>query len=75
MKYQVNGPEGFPISREGFDTVSEAVVAAAKFITRFIHQGYYVDGNMTRRTLDWVAERLSVYVEDEEEYEEEGECA
>jgi hypothetical protein len=59
MKYQINGPEGYPIHPEGYETLDEMVRAAAKFILRFVHQGCYIDTRMTRQTLDWAAENLS----------------
>jgi hypothetical protein len=72
MKYQINGPEGFPIHPEGYDTLNEAVQAAAKFMLRFMHQGYYTDTNMHRQPLAWLAAHLTAEVYDGSEDEPEG---
>jgi hypothetical protein len=65
MKYQLLGPEGYADRPDPYDTPEELAQAAAKFLLRFVHQGYYTDTRMTRRPLDWVVERLSVEIVEE----------
>lgn len=46
MKFSLLGPEGFPDRPDPYDTLDEVAQAAARFLLRFLHQGYYTDMNM-----------------------------
>jgi hypothetical protein len=67
MKFILQGPEGFPDRPGSYETLDELAQAAAKFLLRFLHQGYYTDSNMKRQPLDWVAANLSVSIDAEDD--------
>jgi hypothetical protein len=46
--WMVDGPEGIPIWPEPFETLVDAMRAAAAFPLRYLKQGYYSDCNRNR---------------------------